>query len=66
MRVRVSSYILACLFILFGLWCLVTMPRFLQMFSELKLELPLLTRAILAPTGIVWCLVSLLFAVVVI
>jgi hypothetical protein len=66
MKVRASSYILAGLFTFFGLWCLVVISRFLQMFSEMQSEFPFFTRAVFAPTGVGWFLVSLLLAVLVI
>src|SRR5258706_11436488 len=66
MKIRVSSYILAGLFIFFGLWCFVVTSRFQQMFSEMQSEFPFFTRAILAPTGMGWFLISLLFALLVI
>src|SRR5882724_11548477 len=66
MRVRVSSYILASSFTLFGLWCLVVISRFFQMFSQMQSEFPFYTRAVLAPTGIGWFLISLSLAALVI
>ena len=66
MKVRVSSYILASLFTLFGVWHFVAVPRFLQMFSEMQVKLPLFTRMVLAPTSVGWLLISSTFAVLVI
>ena len=66
MRVRVSSYILAGSFTLFGLWCLTCIPKFLKMFVEMQIGLPFFTRVVLAPTGAGWLLVSLMFSALVI
>src|ERR1700686_1555918 len=66
MRVRMSSYILACFFTLFGLWCLVAMPRLVEIFSAMQMQPPLFTRVILAPTAVFWLLISLTFAALVI
>ena len=67
MKVRTTSYILASVFTVFGLWWLFVVPKFLQIYADLlEMKLPPFTHAVLAPTAIGWLLIFWLQAVLVV
>ena len=66
MRSGPSSYVLACIFVIFGLWCMAIMQKFVSIFSELEMELPWFTRLILAPAPLGWLLLCCGLAAIVV
>ena len=61
-----SSFVIAAVFVVFGLWCFVAIPRFLQIFAELGMEMPLYTRLVLRPAATGWWLASWILAALVV